>query len=432
MPGHFRSSLAGFIFTALLLAPAGQCQAPAATLPAGTPFVVGIDTHLPMRLHQPVQGYLRYPVFVNGVMVLPAKTELRGTVTDLRPDRSRRNNARLSADFTPFHIPVVRFTSLRLNDGTTLAFSADPATDGAPIYRLVAPPPRKGGFVRQQYDAGMQILHDQVHQLTAPNKGDRLLQLFYHQLPYHPERIESGTSWTVETTAPVSVPPQDTTNASEGDAKPSVSKAQADWLIQAYLDQSLSSATAKVGDTIKATVAEPVYNPDRSIAVPQGATLIGAVTTCKPARSFGRAGTLRFDFKQIVMPEGEKQNVQTALSGVDGVDGLQMNAEGKVKPKPQDKLIVPLILGFLATRPLDEDANYQGGKNFVGANGIGLVGNIIGWAGGSRYLASGIGAYGTALSLYRRWIASGHQVAFPRDTRIVLQARVRRAAVLKP
>lgn len=431
MPGHFRSSLAGFIFTALLLAPAGQCQAPAATLPAGTPFVVGIDTHLPMRLHQPVQGYLRYPVFVNGVMVLPAKTELRGTVTDLRPDRSRRNNARLSADFTPFHIPVVRFTSLRLNDGTTLAFSADPATDGAPIYRLVAPPPRKGGFVRQQYDAGMQILHDQVHQLTAPNKGDRLLQLFYHQLPYHPERIESGTSWTVETTAPVSVPPQDTTNASAGDAK-SVSKAQGDWLIQAYLDQSLSSATAKVGDPIKATVAEPVYNPDRSIAVPQGATLIGAVTTCKPARSFGRAGTLRFDFKQIVMPEGEKQNVQTALSGVDGVDGLQMNAEGKVKPTPQDKLVVPLILGFLATRPLDEDANFQGGKNFVGANGIGLVGNIIGWAGGSRYLASGIGAYGTALSLYRRWIASGHQVAFPRDTRIVLQATVRRSAVLKP
>lgn len=431
MPGHFRSSLAGFIFAALLLAPAGQCQAPAATLPAGTPFVIGIDTHLPMRLHQPVQGYLRYPVFVNGVMVLPAKTELRGTVTDLRPDRSRRNNARLSADFTPFHIPVVRFTSLRLNDGTTLAFSADPATDGAPIYRLVAPPPRKGGFVRQQYDAGMQILHDQVHQLTAPNKGDRLLQLFYHQLPYHPERIESGTSWTVETTAPVSVPPQDTTNASAGDAK-SVSKAQGDWLIQAYLDQSLSSATAKVGDAIKATVAEPVYNPDRSIAVPQGATLIGAVTTCKPARSFGRAGTLRFDFKQIVMPEGEKQNVQTALSGVDGVDGLQMNAEGKVKPKPQDKLVVPLILGFLATRPLDEDANFQGGKNFVGANGIGLVGNIIGWAGGSRYLASGIGAYGTALSLYRRWIASGHQVAFPRDTRIVLQATVRRSAVLKP
>lgn len=432
MPGLLRSSFAGLLFSALLFAPAGQCQIPATIIPAGTPFVVAIDTHLPMRLHQPVQGFLRYPVFVNGVMVLPEKTALLGTVTDLRPDRSRRNNARLNADFTPFHIPVVRFTSVRLSDGTTLAFSADPTTDGAPTYRLVAPPPKKGGFVRQQYDAGMQLLHDQLHQITAPDKGDRLLQLFYHQLPYHPERIETGTSWTVETTAALSVPEQDNTPAPASQKQPSGSAGEGDWLIQAYLNQSLSSATAKVGEPIKATVAEPVYNPDHSIAVPQGATLIGAVTTCKPARSFGRAGTLRFDFKQIVMPEGEKENVQTALSGADGPEGLQMNAEGKVKPKPQDKLVVPLILGLLASRPLDEDANFQAGKNFVGANGIGLIGNISALAGGSRYFAAGLGAYGTALSVYRRWIASGHQVAFPRDTRIVLQARVRRAAVLKP
>ncbi|HEU4635852.1 MAG TPA: hypothetical protein VFS41_06710, partial [Edaphobacter sp.] len=385
------------------------------------------------HLHQSVQGYLRYPVFVDGAMVLPEKTEVRGTITELRPDRARRNNARLNADFTPFHVPVVQFTTLRLSDGTNLAFSADPATDGAPTYRLVAPPPRKGGFIRQQYDAGIQILHGQLHQLTDPGKGDRLLQLFYRQLPYHPERIESGTSWTVETTSPVSIPPQHAvTPAAAPETKKSIAKAPDEWLIQAYLDQSLSSATSKAGQPIQATVAEPVYNPDHSIAVPQGAKLIGAVTTSKPARSFGRAGTLRFDFNQIVMPEGQRENVQTALSGLDGGEGLQMNSEGKVKPKPQDKLVVPLILGFLATRPLDEDANFQGGKNFVGANGIGLAGNIIGWAGGSRNLAAGIGAYGTALSLYRRWIASGHQVAFPRDTRIVLQARVRRAAVLKP
>ncbi|HEX2919327.1 MAG TPA: hypothetical protein VHN81_12460 [Edaphobacter sp.] len=432
MPTFSHRSLAGVLSTASLLAGAGWCQVPAATIPTGTPFVVGIDTHLPMRLNQPVRGYLRYPVFVNGVLILPEKTELRGTVTELRPDRSRRNNARLNADFTPFHIPSVRFTSLTLIDGTTLEFSADTATDGAPVYRLVAPPPRKGGFVRQQYDAGMQILHGQLQQITAPHKGDRLLQLFYHQLPYHPERIESGTTWTVETTAPLSVPQQNNISHSVAEAKPPVSKTDGDWAILAYLDEGVTSATAKVGQPIKATVAEPVYNADHSVAVPQGATLVGAVTTCKPARSFGRAGTLRFDFKQIVMPRGDKENVQTALTGMDAGDGMQMNAEGKVKPKPQDKLVVPLILGFLASRPLDEDANFQGGKNFVGANGIGLAGNIIGWAGGSRYLAAGIGFYGTALSLYRRWIASGHQVAFPRDTRIVLQARVRRSAVLKP
>jgi hypothetical protein len=429
MPDFHHSSLAGLLFTGLLLGPACRCQVPATTIPSKTPLVVSIDTHLPMRLHEPVKGYLRYPVFVNGIMILPAKTMIDGTVTDLLPDRSRRNNARLNGDFTPFHTPVVRFTSLTLSDGATLAFSANAASDGAPVYRLVAPPLRKGGFFRQQYDAGMQMVHDQLHLFTAPHKGDRLLQLFYHQLPYHPQRIEDGTSWTVETTAPIAIPRQETTPASGTETFSS----SGDWLIEAYLDQSLSSATAKAGEPIQATVAKPIYNPDRSIAVPQGATLIGAVTTCKPARSFGRAGTLRFDFKQIVMPEGEKENIQTALAGVDAAgDGLQMNAEGKVKPKPQDKLVVPLILGILASRPLDEDAHFQGGKNFVGANGIGLAGNLIGWAGGSRYVAAGIGAYGTALSIYRRWIASGQQVSFPRDTRIVLQATVRRSAVLKP
>ncbi|QHS50741.1 hypothetical protein [Edaphobacter sp. 12200R-103] len=429
MPGFYYHSLAGLLFTGLFLGSTCRCQIPTTTIPSGTPVVVGINTHLPMRLHEPVQGYLRYPVFVNGIMILPAKTEIDGTVTDLLPNRPRRNNARLNGDFTPFHTPVVRFTSLTLSNGTTLEFSVNATSDGAPVYQLVAPPPRKGGFLRQQYDAGMQMVHDQLHLLTAPHKGDRLLQLFYHQLPYHPERIESGTSWTVETTAPIAIPRLKTASASGTET----SSSSGSWLIRAYLDQSLSSATAKAGEPIKATVAEPIYNPDHSIAVPQGAVLIGAVTTCKPARSFGRAGLLRFDFKQIVMPEGKKENIQTALAGVDAAgDGLQMNAEGKVKPKPQDKLVVPLILGILASRPLDEDAHFQGGKNFVGANGIGLAGNIIGWTGGSRYIAAGIGAYGTTLSIYRRWIASGHQVSFPRDTRIVLQATVRRSAVLKP
>ncbi|MEG9438611.1 hypothetical protein JAO29_20915 [Edaphobacter sp. HDX4] len=434
MPGLYRNLLAGFTFAGLLPGLTGWCQTPAATIPAGTPFVVSIDTHLPMRLNEPVHGYLRYPVFVNGVMILPEKTPLTGTITGLHPNRSQRNNARLNGDFTPFHTPEVRFTRLTLADGTSLAFSAGPATDGAPIYRLVAPPPPKGGFIHQQYDAGMQIFHDQLRQFTAPEKGDRLLQLFYHQLPYHPERIESGTSWTVETTAPISVPKQEMVTPSHSTTAPAELPAgRADWLVQAYLDQSLSSATSKVGQPIKATVAEPIYNADHSIAVPQGATLIGAVTTCKRARSFGRAGELRFDFKQIVLPGGEKENVQTALTGVDAAGSdFQMNSEGKVKPKPKDKIVVPLILAALATRTLDEDGAFQGGRNFVGANGIGLIGNISALAGGSRYFAAGIGAYGTALSVYRRWIASGKQVAFPRDTRIVLQATVRRSAVLKP
>jgi hypothetical protein len=427
-----------FLATALFATHFAVCQTPEVTLPAGTPLPVSIDDHLPMRVGQPVRAHLLYPVYVDNTLILPEKTIVTGTVTELHANRSQRNNARLNGDFTPFHTPVVSFDGITLPDGTKLQMTTNTATDGALLYRLVAPPPRKGGFIRKQYDTGMQVLRGQLDTITAPHKGDRLLQLFYHQLPYHPERIESGTAWTVETTAPIEIPAQPAFPAAaaapDKTKPPTAHDSQQSWLIQAYLGKEMTSATAKVGEPIKATVAEPIYNPDHTIAVPQGATLVGAITKAKSARSFGRAGTLGFDFNQLILPDGDTQNVQSELKGVDSAStvDLEMNSEGKVQPKPQDKIVVPLLLALLATRPLDEDRDFQGGRNFLGANGFGLVGNIIGLAGGSKYVATGIGAYGTAVSLYRRWIASGHQVSFPRDARIVLQTTPRKSAVLKP
>ena len=109
-----------------------------------------------------------------------------------------------------------------------------------------------------------------------------------------------------------------------------------------------------------------------------------------------------------------------------------MNSEGKVNPKPQDKIVVPLLLAMLATRPLDDDLEGQAARNTVGANGFGFAGNIIGLAGGSAKISAGIGAYGTAVAIYRRWIARGREVTFAQDTRLVLQTTPRKAAVLKP
>jgi len=275
---------------------------------------------------------------------------------------------------------------------------------------------------------------------TAPEKADRLLQFFYHQIPYHPERIDKGTAWTVEIREPVSLP-QQLSSASPTPSDPPNDQAHTSakdsgrptWIIQTYLSQQLNSKTAKSGQPIQAIVAEPVFNPDHSIAVPQGAVVNGAVTHAKSARSLGRAGTLGFDFKSITLPGGQTQTVQAAVAGADSDSAakLAMNSEGKVKPKPQDKIVVPLLLGLLATRPLDEDAEGGAGGNFVGANGFGLAGNFIALAGGSSSFAAGIGAYGTAIAIYRRWIAHGNDVSFARDTRIVLQATPRSTAVLK-
>jgi hypothetical protein len=94
-----------------------------------------------------------------------------------------------------------------------------------------------------------------------------------------------------------------------------------------------------------------------------------------------------------------------------------MDSEGEVKPQQQSKVLVPLAMIFLASRPLDDDSSQLAGAT-VGSNGLGLVGRIVGMVSASRDLAAGIGFYGTAVSVYRRWIRRGKEVEFPKYNRI--------------
>jgi hypothetical protein len=436
----YRSPL---LLSLLLTSYVALCQSPAITLPAGTPLPVQIDDHLPMRVGQPIRAQLIYPVYADNTLVLPAKTIVTGTVVELHSNHSRRVTACLRGDFTPFRTPIVRFSGILLNDGSTLPIATGTATDGAPIYRLVAPPPRKGGFIHQRWDDGVQIFRDKLAIITGPDKRDRATQFLYTQLPYHPQRIEKNTAWTVETSEPLTLPPQASEIATAAPANPpappdDTNDAAKTWIIQAYLGDKLSSATSKSGQQIKATVAEPIYNPDHTVAVPVGATMIGEVTQAKPARRFGRAGALHFDFRQLVLPTGTTQNVQASLTGADSdaSQKLALDSEGQVKPKPQDKLLIPFALLVLAARPLDVDkgdgAGGGFGKDAVASNSLGVIGFIIGTAAGQRNIAAGFGYYGAAISIYERWIKRGHEVSFARDTRLVLQTTPRNSPALKP
>jgi hypothetical protein len=350
--------------------------------------------------------------------------------------------ALLGGDFTPFHTPVLQFTQIVLANGSTLPLIADTVTDGAPIYRAVAPPPSKGGMVRHELNNGLTAVRSDVAAFTAPGKADRLLQWVYGRLPYHPERIEKGTAWTLETDAPIPIPAQPV----QANLKPQLMPAtqpvalNGPWMIQANLSASLSSETSTQGQAIQAVVAEPIYNPDHSIAVPQGATLIGVVTRAKPARRFGRTGVLNFRFSQLKLPNDESQTVETRLAGADSAADIALNSEGQAQSKPQDKIAIPLFLAMLASRPLDQDCGHRSGcagdrpgaGGLSGAAGLGLVGTIVGIAGGSPYAAAGIGYWGAARAIYGRWIAHGQKVAFPRDTRIVVETTPRRSASITP
>ncbi|MGA8732248.1 MAG: hypothetical protein WB608_26070 [Terracidiphilus sp.] len=407
------------------------------TLPKGTSMQVEITRQYPMKAGEVIEGRLMHPIYSDGRLAVTQNTLLRGEVVALHPDRKTRCNARLRGDFTPFDTAEVQFDELMLPSGP-LPIAAATAANGAPVLRLSAPGATpKRSLIGREWDAAKSRLHDQVAVFTDPGLGDRALQLLYHQLPYHPQRIVAHTAWSFELTAPATLPdPPEAVPAAAETApppgRPSTAKPET-WAVHALLIRDLTSATARPGDPVQALVVEPVYDKERQLVVPQGSTLVGKVSAAKAARSFGRNGKLRFTFQQVQFPEGFNRKVEGSLGGAatQKTQNLTMDAEGTISPRNQASAIAPLLLTMLAGRALDQDGNLTA-QTTVASNGFGLVGRIVGVAAGSRNLAAGIGFYAAALSFYDNFLHSGRDVVFPKDTRIEIETTPLRAPVLTP
>jgi hypothetical protein len=434
---RIRKHWPGALLPALLCA-ALHGQTTFIQVPAATPISIQLLQHVPMKTGAPLEGHLLYPVYVENRVAIPAGAILRGTVIQLDSDRSRRIHARLRGDFTPFHTPVVRFDELVLPGGAVQPIESDSAKDGVPILRLSPPPgQKKGSFISREIAQEKQRVKDTVALFNTPGRGDRLVQFLYTQLPYHPQRIETGTAWTVVLAQPLNlvrprlqeavdpaVPPV---------SKPAEASGQAEWRLRAYLQETISSANKKPGQTFQALVSEPVLNSDHAVVVPQGSLLIGEITQTKPARSFGRQGKLRFRFRELKLPSGFSQPVEGTLAGVDSDKSanLQIDSEGGIAPKPQNRVVLPLLLTFLAGRAFDDDGS-RVLHSAVASNGFGIVGRVVGIVASSRNVAAGIGLYGAALAFYDLWLAHGHNVVFVKNTRIEVSTTPRHNQISAP
>jgi hypothetical protein len=318
------------------------------------------------------------------------------------------------------------------------------------VLRLSPPPgQKKGSFIGRQLSEAKRSAIEMAALFTAPGRGDRLVQFVYGQLPYHPQRIETGTTWTVELAQPLRVQLNDDSLAASVDAPaagtnvpgtgqpPDLNKRPAkqasEWQLRAYLQRTLSSGKDKPGDTFEAYVAEPIFNSDHALEVPEGSLLVGEITQAKPARSFGRQGKLRFHFKELKFPTGFTQPVEGSLAGADSNKSanLKIDPEGGIEPQVQNRVVAPLILSLLAGRAFDTDEN-QTFNHAVASNGFGLVGRVVGIVASSRNVAAGIGFYGVALSLYDLWLAHGHDVVFAKETRIEITTRSRGSQLKAP
>ncbi len=430
----WKNSFRRLLPLSLMLTAPGWLAAQQLAVPVSAPLAAELLHKAPMKTGTAVQARLVYPVYVDNQLAIPAGSTLAGKVVALTPDKKLRVAARWQGDFTPFDTPVVRFDTLTLPDGAHFAIASKDATHGTPVVHLSAAAPHgKRAFIMAEFDMARQRARDEAKLVTSPGRMDRLKQFLYRQLPYHPQRIPQGTAWTVYLAAPLDLPPwhaqqAQTVFSNHGPRKDSAqalnepivqTQKGGAWLIDAYLTSTISSEASKPGDTFRAYVAQPVFRPDHTLAVPEGSMLIGTVTRAKPARRFGRKGSLRFNFRELQLPNGHTSEVEGTLAAADAASAanLKIDSEGGVAPKPQDKVVLPLILAGLAFHAFDSDGNLYG-NSAVASNGFGIVGRITGIVAGSRPVAAGIGSYAAALAFYNRWVAMGRNVSFPQGTRI--------------
>jgi hypothetical protein len=182
----------------------------------------------------------------------------------------------------------------------------------------------------------------------------------------------------------------------------------------------LDSKHTQKGSEVDATLSEPLLDQQGRLILPAGTRLGGSVLQVRPARSFHRNGQLRIAFRQVILPDGVEQTVDTSLQGVesDAAGNVQLDTEGGAKSTPSK------------TRYLSTGASVglaligSGGKRDVGtagpvtggATGYKLIGIIVGAVYQNHTYAILMSAYGGGSSIYRNFIARGREIAFPKNT----------------
>ena len=196
---------------------------------------------------------------------------------------------------------------------------------------------------------------------------------------------------------------------------------------EARLTESISSATAKQGDPVVAVLSRPVLTPGgagkppQQLVFPEGTRLTGTVLKAKAARSWGRNGSLRFTFHSIEEPAAAPIEVQGQLAAVDGQQGqnLSVDSEGGTKANPdKNRFLGPLTLALMANGAADTD--HVAAHSSVAGNGFGLPARLLVIAIASPGVTVGLAAFDFGKSIYHHFIAHGHNVVFPQDTRMVI------------
>ena len=401
-----------------------QSKPHTAVLAAGLPLRVQIDHRYRMHKGKPIEGHLIDPVYSTDHIVLPANSPIYGSITGLTPVHgSKRAWALLNGDFTPLKQPVLHFGSIQLPDGSRMPIDAVASERTADLVKMGGPVQKKSR-IKKMFAAIHAKIVDTKNGISGAfhshHKSEKALQILYGQLPYHPQDIWTGTQFDADLAQPVTLPDPKANDLlpvtpPHGHIPPGT--------IDARLVTPLTSKSDKVGTPVEAILTKPYLNQDhKDVILPTGTHLVGVVTQAKPARAWGRNGTLRFTFRQVKLPKGTMEQVHAQMTAVEGKKGqnVSLDSEGGAHANAdKGKYMDPLLLGYLAgSNAVDTNQNQVDAADT--SNGFGLPARIVSILFISGTAISVFAYYALGQSVTRRWIMRGHEVVFAKNTRMQL------------
>ncbi|MCS7080456.1 MAG: peptidoglycan-binding protein [Chloracidobacterium sp.] len=147
-------------------------------------------------------------------------------------------------------------------------------------------------------------------------------------------------------------------------------------VLRVQMDRTISSRTARVGDTFTATVFEPVIVDGRT-AIPQGTQVQGRVTQVQPAERRGRSGAIAVEFDRIIFANGVSRDMRASLTSLDPSEREQIDSEGRARGESSTKRNV-IFIGSGAGAGAAIGAIAGGGKGAAIGAGIGAAAGILG------------------------------------------------------
>ncbi len=431
---------------------AAHPQTVALTVAKGTSLQVALEKEVRIkRVGQCVHGVVVEPVYAFDRLVVPEGSKVRGEVTKIESvPNTRRTLAGLDGDFTPARQIELKFTDLVLSDGKHVALKTTVTAGSGQILKFSAAPDEKSkktvkDLASEKTKEAKQQARDQwdsaMKQLKTPGRVHRLTRYAEAQLPVHHQYIPAGTMYFAEL--------EESLNFGSETLTPQVASSLGGVLpdgsvVHARLITPLSSATAKKGQDVEAVLTRPLLDGER-LVLPQGSRLRGSVRQVQAARRMKKNGQLRIAFDQVMPPDGLEQKVQATLVGVQaGKDGnVKLDSEGGAEATTSKARYgsVALSLGLAAAsvhHAGDSDgdgaspAGTTSGRMAGGIGGFKLAGALMGAFVQSRAFGYTMGAYGAGMSIYRNFMARGHEVVFPKNTAMEISLGTRAAATPPP